>query len=134
MLLYLTFETDRFNRTEAKDYYINPNCFGDDLAQWLVMQLEHRNIKVGNVGQEDWGWEVQCTFAGSSYFMSIGSVAGTEEDGNFGEWRIYLTRQCSLIGRIFGKDRMHREEGIIAVLYAILNDAKFANIQCGGEA
>jgi len=31
----LLFETERFNSSEAGAHFINPNCFGEDLAAWL---------------------------------------------------------------------------------------------------
>ena len=30
------FESRAFNHTEPRDHYINPCCFGDDLARWLM--------------------------------------------------------------------------------------------------
>jgi hypothetical protein len=35
-----TFNSDAFNTTEEKDYFINPSCFGDDAARWLLNSLE----------------------------------------------------------------------------------------------
>jgi hypothetical protein len=31
----ILFETDRFNVSEVKRHFINPCCFGEDLAGWL---------------------------------------------------------------------------------------------------
>ncbi|MBN1516043.1 hypothetical protein JXA32_05705 [Candidatus Sumerlaeota bacterium] len=129
---FLSFETDHFNRTEVRDYFINPCCFGDDVATWLMAQLEKRHVNVAKIYQEDWGWELDCEFGGSRYFLSIVLVAG-DQDGDYGEWRIYVTKQCSLIGRIFGKDKMVREEAIIAVAHTILSEAQFGNIHCLAE-
>ncbi len=30
------FESEAFNHSEPKEYFINPCCFGDDLARWLM--------------------------------------------------------------------------------------------------
>ena len=36
---HVTFVTRLFNTEEVKDYFINPICFGDDCAQWLIDRL-----------------------------------------------------------------------------------------------
>lgn len=38
----VTFESTAFNMAEPKDYFINPCCFGDDLAKWLIDELANR--------------------------------------------------------------------------------------------
>jgi hypothetical protein len=35
----VTFESTAFNMAEPKDHFINPCCFGDDLATWLIEEL-----------------------------------------------------------------------------------------------
>lgn len=130
---YLSFETDKFNRTEVREHYLNPSCFGDDLAEWLSQQLIKNQVDVQRVHQEDWGWEVALTYNNISYFLSVGNVAGNG-DGDYGEWRIYFTRQCSLIGRIFGQDKMSKDDAILSITQAILNKAKFKNIHCQLES
>jgi hypothetical protein len=35
----ILFQTNRFNLSEAKEHFINPCCFGEDLAEWLPEQL-----------------------------------------------------------------------------------------------
>ena len=32
----VTFGSAAFNMAEPKDYFINPCCFGDDVANWLI--------------------------------------------------------------------------------------------------
>ena len=51
------FESRAFNHTEPKEYFINPCCFGDDLARWLMEELAQQGIGVDDEpGQEDFGW------------------------------------------------------------------------------
>ena len=40
----ILFETDRFNVSEVKEHFINPCCFGEDLAEWLRQELIKREI------------------------------------------------------------------------------------------
>jgi len=39
----VTFKSSSFNTTEAMPYFIQPDCFGDDLANWLIDQLTFRD-------------------------------------------------------------------------------------------
>ena len=39
---HVTFRSTRFNQTEPRAHFINPNCFGDDCAEWLVASLRSR--------------------------------------------------------------------------------------------
>jgi hypothetical protein len=34
----VAFESTAFNMAEPKDYFINPCCFGDDVATWLAAE------------------------------------------------------------------------------------------------
>ncbi len=52
----ICFRTSRFNSTIPREYFINPNCYGDDLAKWLKVKLEKSGIKIDGPDQEDWGW------------------------------------------------------------------------------
>jgi hypothetical protein len=75
---HVTFRTSRFNQTEVRPYFINPNCFGDDCAAWLVGGLHERGwTDVSEPWQEDWGWQTSTAHEGRKYLISIGS---TEED------------------------------------------------------
>ena len=35
----LFFESNRFNLSEVKSHFINPICFGEDVAAWLRSRL-----------------------------------------------------------------------------------------------
>jgi len=39
----------RFNLSTAKEYFINPDCFGEDLAAWLRDKLTERGTDVPHV-------------------------------------------------------------------------------------
>jgi hypothetical protein len=45
MRTFVTFESDAFNVTEHRDYFINPCCYGDDLAKWLIARLCAHGIR-----------------------------------------------------------------------------------------
>jgi hypothetical protein len=50
----VTFKSSAFNMSEPREYFINPSCFGDDLAKWLAEQLRSNGHQASEVpGQED---------------------------------------------------------------------------------
>jgi hypothetical protein len=56
MRTHVTFLTKAFNLTKQKSHFINEANFGEDLANWLIVELNKCNfIKVDvNPLQEDW--------------------------------------------------------------------------------
>lgn len=97
------FESEAFNHTEPKDYFINPCCFGDDLARWLMEELVGRGIVVdAEPGQEDFGWYFDFSVDDEKYCLVIG---GDEE----GEWSLVVERACGFIASLFGG--RHRNVG-----------------------
>ena len=96
---HVTFRTSRFNQTEVRPYFINPNCFGDDCAAWLVGGLQGRGwTEVSEPWQEDWGWQTSTAREGRKYLISIGS---TEEDQP--EWLVHVQEDSSFLARLRGK-------------------------------
>jgi hypothetical protein len=51
----VTFTSLLFNTSSQKAYFINPGCFGDDVAKWLADQLRNQGHE-DMPGQEDFGW------------------------------------------------------------------------------
>jgi hypothetical protein len=41
----VTFRSDKFNTSESKPYFINPECFGDDVARWMIDELKNCGVK-----------------------------------------------------------------------------------------
>jgi len=40
----VVFKTSSFNTTVQKRYFINPSCFGDDAARWIIVELGIRGF------------------------------------------------------------------------------------------
>ena len=96
---YVTFRTSRFNQTEARPYFINPNCFGDDCAAWLVSGLHERGWdNMSEPWQEDWGWQTSTAREGRKYLISIASM---EEDAP--EWLVHVQEHTGFLARLRGK-------------------------------
>ena len=126
----LLFETNRFNLSEVKDHFINPCCFGEDLAAWLRGKLLEKGLEVTEPGQEDWGWYIEASYGGRWYFIGVGGNAfETGGDKNRGEWRIMLEEHRSVWERLTRKDEPPGAEEMLAVIRGILEaEPDFQNV------
>jgi hypothetical protein len=117
----ILFETSRFNLTEVKPHFINDCCFGEDLARWLREMLIAVGMTVIEPAQEDWGWYIEASHDGQSYFIGIG---GNAEEGaadtNQGQWRISIEKHRSLKQKLTGKNKMTADEPIIPIIRGLL--------------
>lgn len=99
--IVVTFESTAFNMTEPKDYFINPCCFGDDLAEWLIKELRKLGMKADEKpGQEDFGWYLDFEVAGIGHTLVIGHRPTGENEA--GTWIGWLERKRGLFGSLFG--------------------------------
>jgi hypothetical protein len=63
----VTFKSAAFDATEPKPYFINPGCFADDVAKWMIGELRNRGVKTNaKPGQEDFGWYFNFEVAGAA--------------------------------------------------------------------
>lgn len=86
------FKSAKFNTTEAKEYFINDICFGDDLAAFLCEKLRERGIDAVEPWQEDWGWQ----FETENCLISVGF--------NGDEWQIYFEPIRGIFQRLFSEE------------------------------
>ena len=118
------FESAAFNHTEPKDTFINPCCYGDDLARWLLAELAQQGVVVdAEPGQEDFGWYFGFVVDEEKYCAVISS------DGA-GEWFLVIERACGFLGSLFGG--RHRAVGRagVAVIEAVLSRSEeIANLR-----
>jgi hypothetical protein len=67
------FRSTAFNMAEPKDYFINPCCFGDDVAKWLIAELRNEGVETDEKpSQEDFGWYLNFDVARTSHTFVIG--------------------------------------------------------------
>jgi len=52
----VVFESNAFNTSIEGENFINPGCFGDDVARWLIGQLRADGHVTEEPRQEDFGW------------------------------------------------------------------------------
>ena len=106
----------KFNVSEVKEYFINPNCFGDDLGNWLLSKLSERNIAVEEDGpdQEDFGWYVNFKIDGDEITCLI---IYNENDR---VWSLVFEYNVGLIGSIFGKRNKKVGNNVVKLFSEIL--------------
>src|SRR5512139_621039 len=76
----VTFSSRTFNCTEPRGYFINPGCFGDDLAIWFAGRLRSCGFEVmGEPGQEDFGWYLDFRAGEAEHTLVIGYRPGVDE-------------------------------------------------------
>src|SRR5260370_9684718 len=69
--LRILFKANRFNLSTVGEHFINPCCFGEDLAAWLRTKLIERKREVRQPCQEHWGWGFPAMHEGGSNYLSI---------------------------------------------------------------
>ena len=128
----ILFQTDRFNLTVEGEHFINPRCYGEDLGEWIRPQLIEYGIETHDLFQEDWGWELECTYEGNPYGIAMSVMDGSYEgnNSNYGEWMIFIIHHQSFWESLFGKKKATPpEEPIIKALLDILKKAEFDKLR-----
>jgi hypothetical protein len=98
----VTFRSQAFNVSEERPHFINPGTFGDDVAKWMIEELEDRGVEVGGEpGQEDFGWYVSFTVGGVAHWWVVGYRPGDPEQE--GEWISWVERSRGLLGFLLGR-------------------------------
>jgi len=113
---YVTFSCSGFNTSEPRDYFINPNNFGDELAKRLMQELRVRNTAVDSeLGQEDHGWYLTFHSGGKSYDFVLGH-RGEER----AEWLGWLERGAGFLPSLFGARKRSVPPEIAQLVHAAL--------------
>lgn len=120
--LDILFRSSRFNLSRVGEHFINPCCFGEDLAAWLTSKLAAKNVEAANPYQEDWGWELPANWGNDTYYLCMSGNAdnsGAPEDE--GEWRIIVEKRRSLWQRLTGKGRIVAGDPLVHLIEEILS-------------
>lgn len=127
----ILFRTSRFNLSVVKPHFINPCCFGEDLAQWLSGKLTEKKIEASQPGQEDWGWYLKTSQSGNSYFLGMNGVADKNSaHRDEGEWRIIVQRKRTLWEWFTRRGRITDRDPLILAIQAILHsESEFRDIR-----
>ena len=125
----VTFESGAFNVTEARDYFINPACFGDDVAKWLIGRLRQAGFETDEEpGQEDFEWYFEFRVAEGEHCCVIGYRPGDGADP--GVWIAWLERSRGLLGSLFmGRNRGIADGAIGAIHKALSGPSEISNLR-----
>jgi hypothetical protein len=95
------FRSKHFNITTPQDYFINPGCFGDDLASWFIRKLNEREIKTcSKPDQEDFGWYFTFTMHEKEYCVVLGFQPNDISQGDC--WVGEIEHHVGFLGSILG--------------------------------
>ncbi len=123
-----TFESSAFNTTEPREYFINPNCFGDDLAKWLLAALRRAGLKADEEpGQEDFGWYFDFTVPEGEHCVVVGFRPG--DPAPQGCWIAWLERSRGFLGSLFGGRQCGIAPSAVAALHAALQAPEIRNLR-----
>jgi hypothetical protein len=115
----VTFRSAAFNTRETKPYFINPGCFGDDVARWLIAELCKRSVDADKEpGQEDFGWYLDFRFASVRYLFVVGLRPDDELEGR--SWILWIERNRGLFGSAFGGRGRGIDPAVPQLLHQIL--------------
>lgn len=128
MRTLVTFETSAFNTSEPKEYFINPCCFGDDLAKWLITALRKAGFQTDDEpGQEDFGWYFDFNVPEGPHCVIVGFRPEDPEPN--GCWIAWLERSRGLLGSLFGGRQRGIAHSAVAALHAVLQSSDIRNIR-----
>jgi len=117
----ILFKTDRFNLSKIDETFINPCCFGEDLARWLGKELRKKSFEVSDPYQEDWGWELPAKNETAGYCLCVSGYADDEgTNSNAGEWRIIIEKRRSIGQRLTGTGKIETSDRMLASVREIL--------------
>lgn len=108
------FKSEAFNTTEQRAYFINPECYGDDVARWLSARLRANGYRADEEpGQEDFGWYFSFDVAGVPHDIVVGFRPADEDEA--GEWLCWVERETGLIGSLLGRRKYVSPEAMEAI-------------------
>lgn len=101
----IAIETDRFEHREVKPHFINPCCFGEDLAIWLSRELSGLSgagFRFSEPIQEDYGWGFWAHHGQDPFWVALSYVGDgpTEEPA---QWVVTVAYDpgLNLVKRMF---------------------------------
>ena len=120
MRTHVTFLSNAFNRTEERENFINPHCFGEDLARWMIPRFTDTHLTVEpEPCQEDWGWEAFVTCDGKGFIVGIGPY---ELDGELG-WLCFVESRSPLYKKLVGATDASEQQRVCAAVHSVLASA-----------
>jgi hypothetical protein len=108
------FKTSAFNTSIQKDYFLNPSCFGDDAARWIMVELGIRGFRTDEAPKpKDFGWHFVFVAGGGKHIAVVGYRP--KPYGDQGEWICWIERKVGPIGAMLGKRKNIKPEAVKAI-------------------
>ena len=119
--IHIPFRTNRFNLSQVSEDFINPCCFGEDIALWFRAKLGEQHYDVSSPWQEDWGWQLSAKREPNRYRLSFsGNSKGDSQDPNDGQWRIIVEKRRSIADRIHGRGKIGVNDAFVQTIENML--------------
>jgi hypothetical protein len=120
-------QTDLFEHREVKSHFINPCCFGEDLAAWLKQELSRQpnfNFELSERIQEDYGWGLWASRGKDRFWVAI-SYAGVGPQEEPAEFVISVAYDPGLnvVRRIFHKPDRQTLERLRDIVWQIIGSS-----------
>ena len=113
----VTFLSTAFNTSEPKKYFINPRCFGDDVANWLMNELTQRDASLDpSIGQEDFGWYVRFRFGRVKYDFIV--------EFRNPDWVGWLERRRTILEWLFGVQNKAVQRNALLLIHSVLSSSE----------
>ena len=120
----VTFQSGVFNTTERRPYVINDACYGDDVARWIISELNLRGIPSDpEPGQEDFGWYVTYRPGQAEHQLVLGYRPGDDKDPAV--WLGWVERNAGTLASLLGARRRGIEPVAVEVIHDILSRGEF---------
>jgi hypothetical protein len=118
----VVFQSAAFNTTEARPHFINPDCFGDDLAKWLIPRFRAAGATTDDEpGQEDFGWYFDFAVDGVDHCLVLSFRPGN--DVLPGVWIATVERARGLLASIFKGRRRGVQRAAVELVHRVLASA-----------
>jgi hypothetical protein len=113
----VTFLSAAFNTSEPKKYFINPRCFGDDFANWLMNELTQHDASLDpSIGQGDFGWYVRFRFGRAKYDFIVGFRNP--------DWVGWLERRRTILEWLFGMQKKAVQRDALFLIHSVLSSSE----------
>ncbi len=119
----VTFQSGAFNTTERRPYFINDGCYGDDVARWIIGELNARGVPTDpEPAQEDFGWYLTYRPGKVQHQFVLGYRPGGKQHPAV--WLGFVERNVGLLGSLFGGRTRGIEPKALQVIHDVLSEAQ----------
>ena len=107
------------------EYFINPSCYGDDVAKWLIKVLKAQGIRTDEApSPEDFGWYFNVFSDGNiGHTLVIGYRPNGKNEP--GIWIIWLERKRGFIGSLLGARTRGVKASAAQAIHRVLSGSQF---------